>query len=121
VEAALVPIVSGFASQTHLMQHYSKHNSWDFQYRDVNEYLNKAKAFLEADLVDIGAEECIDPQSGDTVRYSKITEEFAVVNTQNTIRTYYKPMPRHQAPQGWPSLKTHSRATNYDYFEDNCS
>jgi len=119
-EAALVPIVSGFASHTLLMQHYSKHNPWDFQYKDASEYLNRAKAFLEADLAVIGAEECIDPQSGDTVRYSRITEEFAVVNPQNAIRTYYKPKPRHLAPPGWPPLKVHSQATNYDYFKDNC-
>lgn len=115
-----MPIVSGFARPELLMQHFTKHNPWDFHYKDAGEYLSRAKAFLEADLAAIGAEECVDSQSGDIVRYSLATNEFAIVNPPDIIRTYYKPMPRHQAPAGWPVLKMHSQATNYDYFKGNC-
>lgn len=62
-----MPIVSGFASPALLMQHFTKHNPWDFHYQDAAEYLDKARAFSEDDLTAIGAEECTDPQSGDTI------------------------------------------------------
>lgn len=115
-----MPIVSGFASPAFLREHFTKHNPWDFQYQDAGEYLIRAKAFLEADLTVIGAEECIDSQSGDIVRYCQTTNEFAIVNPPDIIRTYFKPMPNHLAPPGWPARKKHFQPTNYDYFKDNC-
>lgn len=115
-----MPNVSGFANPALLMQHFTKHNPWDFHYQDAAEYLDKAKAFLETNLTAIGAEECVDPQSGDTIRFSIKTNEFAVVNPLGILRTYYRPMPRHLAPPGWPAQKMHSQPANYDYFRGNC-
>jgi filamentous hemagglutinin len=43
--------------------------------------------------------------NGDIVRYNPATEEFGIVKSDGTIRTYYKPDP---ANHGFP--------TNLDYF-----
>lgn len=118
-------MVTGFASATLLTTHFDKHNSWDFRYQDEQEYLLKAKAFVEADRTVSGSEECED-SDGDIVRYHPLTHEFAIVEPPNAmhpdyiIRTYFKPMPKNYAPSGWPPEKTHDFASDYDYFRDNC-
>lgn len=98
------PAPSGgrFADAAKLHDHFARHGV-DFGARTAAEYERLADAFLNGPPVASTVEKV--RANGDTVRYDPATEEFGVVKSDGTIRTYYKPNP---AVHGYP--------TNLDYF-----
>lgn len=116
-----MPIATGFSDPTSLTIHFGEHGQ-DFSATDEADYLAQAKAFLEVPLTATGTTvEGVRAVSGEIVRYDSATEAFAVVKADGTIKTFYKPTPRHLAPTGTPKKKMHRFATNYDYFLDTCT
>jgi len=115
-----VPIAVGFRSEFALIQHFGFHRA-DFGVTTKEDYLARAKAFLETDRATNPAIlECI-RTDGDIVRFNQNTNEFAVVDSAGIIKTYYKPIPRRLARRGTPRIKTHGFRTNLDYFNHNCA
>ena len=112
-----MPTVIGFAAPALLTEHFGKHNSWDFKFRDEREYERNAINFLKADVNVIMALELV-RSNGEIVRFCPNSNEFAVLRPTGHIRTYYKPMPERDAPHGYPIDKTHGYSTNLEYFRN---
>ncbi len=119
-----MPVAINFASSTLLTRHYARHKG-DFAVTSEQEYLKKAKNFLNTPLAsNTNIEEKQRKRGGvlveEWVRYDKATNEFAVVYMDGTIGTYFKPMMLSAAPAGMPRDKMHKRSSNYQYFLDEC-
>ena len=91
-----------FADQAKLDDHFARHGS-DFGAKTTLEYQAQADRFLTASKP-AGVLEKTRP-NGDVVRYNPSTDEFGVVSSGGSIRTYYKPDPA-----------VHGRESNLDYF-----
>ena len=116
-----MPTARDFINPAALTLHFTEHGQ-DFGALDEADYLAQARTFLEAPLpANSAIREGVRATSGEIVRYDSATEAFAVVQANGTIKTFYKPMPRHLAPPGTPRRKTHGFATNLDYFLDTCT
>ncbi len=114
-----MPVATNFDPLFRL-DHYGNHGS-DFSVIDAYDYESQARDFLNKPLVSGGdIEECT-RSNGETVRYDKNTNEFAVVRANGIIKTYFKPMMYSAAPPGTPRDKTHKRTSNYQYFLDECA
>lgn len=119
-----MPVATNFASAVLLTSHYTRHKG-DFSVSIETEYENKARAFLNTSLTsNSNIEEKQRKRRGilvdEWVRYDKSTNEFAIVQKDGTICTYFKPMMFNTAPPGTPRDKMHKRASNYQYFLDEC-
>ena len=90
------------ADQAKLDDHFARHGS-DFGAKTTLEYQAQADRFLTASKP-AGVLEKTRP-NGDVVRYNPSTDEFGVVSSGGSIRTYYKPDPA-----------VHGRESNLDYF-----
>lgn len=113
-------VATGFANALKLAEHAAKHGP-QFGTVSENDYLDLAKAFLEAPLGGANStQECLDAD-GDIVRFNKQTDEFGVVSPAGIIRTYFKPIPYCDAAPGLSLLLTHNFPTNQLYYEDNCA
>jgi RHS repeat-associated protein len=93
-----------FGSGAKLLDHFQRHGG-DFGAKDAADYQDKAAAFLTGKPAD-GVQEST-RENGDVVRFNPKTQEFGVISSDGTIRTYYKPDP-----------EVHGRTTNQDYFND---
>lgn len=91
-----------FADQAKLDDHFARHGS-DFGAKNKLEYQAQADKFLTAPKL-AGVLEKARP-NGDIVRYNPGTDEFGVVSSGGSIRTYYKPDPA-----------VHGKGSNLDYF-----
>ncbi|EJM15810.1 hemagluttinin repeat protein, partial [Pseudomonas sp. GM18] len=91
-----------FADQAKLDDHFARHGS-DFGAKNTLEYQAQADKFLTASKP-AGVLEKARP-NGDIVRYNPGTDEFGVVSSGGSIRTYYKPDPA-----------VHGKGSNLDYF-----
>lgn len=91
-----------FADQAKLDDHSARHGS-DFGAKNTLEYQAQADKFLTASKP-AGVLEKARP-NGDIVRYNPSTDEFGVVSSGGSIRTYYKPDPA-----------VHGKGSNLDYF-----
>ncbi|MDZ4021402.1 hypothetical protein PssiTeo3_48170 [Pseudomonas sichuanensis] len=91
-----------FADQAKLDDHFARHGS-DFGAKSSLEYQAQADKFLTASK-SAGVLEKTRP-NGDIVRYNPGTDEFGVVSSGGSIRTYYKPDPA-----------VHGKGSNLDYF-----
>lgn len=91
-----------FADRGKLLDHYARHGG-DFGAKDADEYEKLAGSFLSGPPERAVIEKT--RKNGDKVRYNQLSQEFAIVRSDGTIRTYFKPDP---AVHGFPS--------NLDYF-----
>lgn len=91
-----------FADQAKLDDHFARHGG-DFGAKNTLEYQAQADKFLTASKP-AGVLEKARP-NGDIVRYNPGTDEFGVVSSGGSIRTYYKPDPA-----------VHGKGSNLDYF-----
>ncbi|WP_246289360.1 hemagglutinin repeat-containing protein [Achromobacter deleyi] len=91
-----------FADQAKLDDHFARHGS-DFGAKNALEYQAQADKFLTSSKP-AGVLEKARP-NGDVVRYNPGTDEFGVVSSGGSIRTYYKPDPA-----------VHGKGSNLDYF-----
>lgn len=120
-----MPVANDFESWQLRLRHYVDHGS-DFGAKNSTDYCLRAKTFLNKPVTLGGDIEENQRRRGgvlveEWVRYDKITNEFAVVYTDGVICTYFKPMMASHAPPGTPRRKTHRRASNYQYFLDECN
>jgi hypothetical protein len=92
----------GFASEAQFLDHFARHGN-DFGAMTSDEYAQRADKFLNR-AASAGTLETVRP-NGDIVRYDPTTDEFGIVKSDGTIRTYYKPDP-----------PIHGYQTNLDYF-----
>ncbi|WP_221035127.1 hypothetical protein, partial [Pseudomonas syringae group genomosp. 3] len=91
-----------FADQAKLDDHFARHGS-DFGAKSAVEYQAQADKFLTSPKP-TGVLEKARP-NGDVVRYNPNTDEFGVVSSGGSIRTYYKPDPA-----------VHGKGSNLEYF-----
>jgi hypothetical protein len=94
-----------FATEGLLSRHFGEHGS-DFGATTASEYEQQAARFLtEQDPNILEFTRTKGYRIGDTVRFNPDTDEFGVITSNGSIRTYYRPDP-----------KLHGRPTNLDYF-----
>lgn len=114
-----MPESTTFANTTTRDEHHVSHGL-EVGSTTSEDYEEKARSLLNASLVDSpDIEEGIRP-NGQILRYNKISNEFAAMYPTGTIKTYFKPMRRCDAPPGYPTRNTHGAASNYDYFLREC-
>jgi pyocin large subunit-like protein len=103
-----VPLTNGFIDAILRQDHFKRHGS-DFGARDAVRYEEMADTFLGSPLT---AEtlECTRASNGDIVRYNPTTDEFGVLSSSRTIKTYYKPKP-------WNKVKF---PNNMEYWKEQC-
>jgi len=114
-----VPVATNFADTTARDTHYVAHGS-ELETSTPEEYEDKARAFLCAALTDNPEIEEGTRTNGEILRYHKSANEFAVMQPDGTIKTYFKPMRIADAPPNYPRRKMHGEPTNYDYFLREC-
>ncbi len=77
-----------FKSQKELNSHYEKHQK-EFGNISKEEYLQGARNLVNSDE---GGDIMIKNRvNGDTIYYNKVTNEFAVKDSEGFIKTYFKP------------------------------
>jgi filamentous hemagglutinin len=96
--------VYGFKGAMQLLQHFGDHGS-DFNCADKYEYEGLAVAFASKPLTARILELARASGNGHVVRFDQDTDEFAVVDRNGYVLTYYNPNPA-----------IHGKATNLDYF-----
>lgn len=102
-----VALTRGFETEEDLLDHYQKH--WaEFGAMTPDEYLAMADRFIGGDLNSSSTREC-HRRNGDRVRYNEVTEEFAVMNRDGYIQTYFRPDPL-----------LHEQGSNLNYFFQQC-
>jgi hypothetical protein len=99
-----------------LYGHFYEHGA-DLNAADEYAYQEMARHFLNDDPVANPDLQQNIRANGDIVRFCAVTDEYAVMSPDGTIKTYFKPIPAHLAPPGTAMQKTHSYRTNQEYFE----
>ncbi len=92
-----------FRNARKLARHFSDHRA-DFGATTEAEYEQMADEFLSNPLT-ADCYERIRAADNDTIRFTVITDEYAVLSYDGFIRTYFKPDPLE-----------HGLPTNYDYY-----
>jgi pyocin large subunit-like protein len=101
-------IATGFASPSDRADHFEKHGE-DFAASSEVQYEQMAIAFLnEPKSMDIL--EGTRRSNGDTIRFDRITQAFAVMGADGIVKTFYKPDP------DW-----HGFVSNLVYFRNECA
>jgi hypothetical protein len=80
------PQTHEFASPEQLESHFEKHGA-EFGYNTPDEYLDGARRLIS----DQAGVETFTRSNGDILYYLESTNEFCVVSSNGTIRTYFKP------------------------------
>jgi pyocin large subunit-like protein len=101
-------VAIGFASISDRAEHFKAHGE-DFDATSAIEYEEMAVAFLSA-TSDAHIVEGIRRGNGDTVRFHRVTQAFAVMRSDGIIKTFYKPDP------AW-----HGFSSNLAYFQNECA
>src|SRR5579863_1970535 len=89
--------------------HWYDHHEEFPEIADENEYERRAAEFLNAPLGPTMVE-CVRSSDGDTIRYDRATENFAVMQDDGTIRTFFRPT------KTW-----HGFSRNLEYFQRECA
>jgi pyocin large subunit-like protein len=115
-------LTQGFESVEQLKLHFRKHGD-DFRASNANDYEQMADGFLGADKQE-GVHECVRP-CGAKLRYDPSSEAYGVLDAQDIIRTYFKPIPCSQIPfhereGARQSGRCHTFANNLSYFKSEC-
>jgi hypothetical protein len=112
----------GFLNPRQLNRHYASHGE-EFGANSATEYQAMADLFLGGARFP-PIEECIRGK-GDIVRFNPITDEYGVLDSSRTIRTYFKPVPC-SSLRGPTKIamersgRCHGHASNLLYFESEC-
>ena len=101
-------VAIGFASAADRADHFKLHGE-DFGATSEFEYEGMAVAFLNAPR-DAQIVEGIRRGNGDTVRFHRVTQTFAVMRSDGIVKTFYKPNP------AW-----HGFGSNLAYFQNECA
>jgi hypothetical protein len=89
ISGSEIRAVKGFASETKLTDHFTKHaKEFGNQFKDAGEYLKGAQNFFKNVTDDVIQ---YTRKNGDVVQYNAKTNEFGSVTKNGTIRTYFKP------------------------------
>src|ERR1039458_5993864 len=83
-------LTNGFLNLKQLNRHYTSHGA-EFGAKSATEYQTLADMFLGGTRVQ-PIEECFRGK-GDIVRFNPVTDEYGVLDSGGTIRTYFKPAP----------------------------
>ena len=113
---------NGFLNSRQLNRHYAAHGA-DFWVKNAAEYQALADKFLGGTRIP-PIEECVRAK-GDIVRLNPITDEYGVLDSGGTIRTYFKPIPCSslRGPIKIAMIQSgrcHGQASNLLYFQSEC-
>ena len=114
-----VPNTNGFST---LAEHYADHGA-EFGSITVADYSHLADE-LWVSPKPRHVEECR-RRRGDTLRFDTLSESFGVVDKNNLIRTFFKPIPCHRVPLPRRNVmrqegRCHGWADNLTYFREAC-
>ena len=112
----------GFLNSRQLNRHFSEHGA-DFGASNVADYEKMADEFLGGPLA-ADVKEC-KRSRGDRVRYSPTTQAYGVIDSNDVIRTFFKPVPCISLPDSQRAAiklagRCHSQANNLMYFQEEC-
>jgi pyocin large subunit-like protein len=112
----------GFVDATQLNRHFSEHGA-DFGSSSVTDYEKMADEFLGGPLAS-DVKEC-KRSRGDRVRYNLTTQAYGVIDSNDVIRTFFKPVPCSSIPSAQRSAiklagRCHAQANNLLYFQEEC-
>jgi pyocin large subunit-like protein len=102
-----VPFTNGFRTPEDLTDHFDRH-AVALMIATEAEYLESADRFIGGPRDPQTTRECY-RQNGDRLRYNEFTEEFAVMDANGYIETYYIPEP-----------EEHEQPNNLEYFFKEC-
>jgi hypothetical protein len=105
----LAILATTFAYWWKRSNHWYDHCAEFPEIADEVEYERRAAEFLNAPLSPTMVE-CVRSSDGDTVRYDRVTENFAIMEANGTIRTFFRPT------RSWHGLRS-----NLEYFQRVCS
>jgi hypothetical protein len=105
----LAILATTFAYWWKRSNHWYDHCTEFPEIADEVEYERRAAEFLNAPLSPTMVE-CLRSSDGDTVRYDRVTENFAIMEAEGTIRTFFRPT------KSWHGLRS-----NLEYFQRVCS
>ena len=105
-----------------LGMHFSKHGS-EFGAADAGDYEQRADAFLTG-VRPAHVQECR-RSGGDVIRFDPMSDEYGVIDSTGTVRTYFRPVPCATLN---PSLRAaaqragqcHGAPDNLTYFRNEC-
>ena len=114
-----VPNTNGFKT---LAQHYADHGG-EFGTTTEAEYFRLADE-LWASPKPLHIKEC-KRKKGDIVRFDTLSESFGVVDKNNVIRTFFKPIPCHTIPSTQRAVmqqegRCHGSVDNLTYYREEC-
>jgi filamentous hemagglutinin len=105
----LAILATTFAFAWKRSDHWYDHHEEFPEIADEIEYERCAAEFLNAPLSPTmveGVRRC----DGDTIRYDRATQNFAVMQPDGTIRTFFR-----------PSKSWHGFSSNLEYFQKECA
>ena len=100
---------TAFAYMRKRSDHWYDHYAEFPEIANETEYEQRAAEFLNAPLSPTMVES-VRPSDGDTIRYDRVTENFAVMRTDGVIRTFFRPN------KSW-----HGLSSNLAYFQQECA
>ncbi len=112
----------GFLNTRQLNRHFSEHGA-DFGASNITDYQEMADVFLGGSKAAY-VEECT-RSKGDTVRYDPTTEAYGIIDSNNVIRTYFKPVPCSSLSVSIRAAvksvgRCHGYTDNLTYFQQEC-
>jgi DNA-binding GntR family transcriptional regulator len=98
-----------FRTRRQLLEHFDRHAA-EFASIPVDEteYENRAREFMEKELVD-PVQECIRRRDRAKIRWDRLTNELGIVSADGFLQTYHV--------LDW---RYHSLSTNRAYFKKEC-
>ena len=109
LSAFLAILATTFAFSWKRSDHWYDHRSEFPEIVDEFGYERRAAEFLNAPLGPTMVE-CVRSCDGDTIRYDRATENFAVMKPDGTIRSFFRPT------KSW-----HGFSSNLRYFQHECT
>lgn len=98
---------TGFDDASSRADHYQRHGA-EFGFTSEVEYERAARDFLNGPLA-VTILRCIRQGNGDIIRYDTVTQAFAIMRPDGTIKTFYK-----------PKVTWHKYSSNMAYFQAEC-
>jgi len=116
-------LTKGFSNPKQLNRHYTEHGA-DFGANSAAEYETLADMFLGGAKAP-AIQECVRGK-GDVVRFNPATDEYGVLDSNGTIRTYFKPVPCSSLSGAirivmMQTGRGHRHASNLLYFQSECN
>jgi len=113
---------NGFESLSQLNEHFQEHGS-DFGAPNAGDYERMADAFLGGSKLET-VHECV-RSCGMKLRYDPADEVFGIIDREDIIKTYFKPVPCSSLPGAVRAAakqrgRCHPYANNLVYFKAEC-